>query len=148
MALVFFEEVDSGHFSFLYGMLGEREATQNISHSVMPSYDQHCRFCMSAPYRYWYVCKDANYDLVGNCYITWKGEIGLFVEKDKHGKGLGSSILKSLILKHHNDFPDGLFANINPANERSKRLFEKFGFGKIQETYKMVWEDTFSSSPS
>ena len=40
---------------FLYTLLENRDPSYNISHKIMPSYDEHERFVKTRPYTNWYV---------------------------------------------------------------------------------------------
>ena len=145
MPAIFFENVEEKDYPFLYELLKERNSSINISHKELPSYEEHVKFCKNGPYPCRYICYTAEKEAVGTAYITFRSEIGIFVKKEYQGKGLGRSILKQLLLKHHNDFPNGLFANFNPMNERSKRLFRAFGFKHIQDTYRLIWDEDIKS---
>jgi RimJ/RimL family protein N-acetyltransferase len=69
---------------------------------------------------------------VGACYISKNNEVGLFISIDEQGKGYGTAALREML-----SLTKGikLYANINPANDRSRRLFEGNGFRLIQQTF-------------
>jgi len=120
----------------LYDLLQERTPEQSISHVEMPHIEEHIRFVMSKPYFAWYLIV-GNVDgilnkVVGSIYVTNKREIGIFIFNKYIGKGYG----KSAVLKVMEMWPNGRFyANVNPHNEASKRLFESIGGRVIQHTY-------------
>ena len=107
---------------------------------LLPS--RHLAFYDSKPYRRWYLVADMDADRVlGACYLTKQNEIGIQLFNAHQGKGYAVEAVNELITKHKplKAIPgkrSGRFiANINSANERSKRLFQKLGFVHIQETY-------------
>lgn len=124
---------------FLYDLLKERPDYANISHKKMPTYEEHCAFVKSNPYKHWFLV--LNFELtdinlcfvIATVYITKQNEIGIAVKKEYQRKGYATEILVKLI----NENKDGeLFANIAPGNIGSQRLFEKLGFKHIQNTYR------------
>ncbi len=130
LKLVIFEDAP-----FLYRLLRERDQVANISHKRMPPYGMHEGFVRTWPSQYeaWYtICEDGVY--IGSIYITWRGEIGLFLLKGNQGKGYGVVALGMLKKKH----PKARYlANIAPKNEGSARFFEREGFKMIQRTYEL-----------
>lgn len=118
---------------FLYDLLKERDPKANISHKKMPSYTQHVKFVMSKPYSKWYVINFLNTD-VGSIYLTKDNEIGIFVKKDFHGKGIATSSL-NLLMKMN---PRSRYlANVNPKNKKSMEFFKKQNFHLLQHTYEL-----------
>ncbi len=68
-------------------------------------------------------------------YIYQKNnEIGIFLKKIHHGKGIGSKALKLLITKHPRK---RYLANINPNNIFSTKFFKNNKFKLIQHTYEL-----------
>lgn len=114
-------------------LLQEREETVNISHKVMPTWEEHCRFIDSKPYKAWYLIQDASQEFVGTIYVSKMDEIGLFIYKAHQGQGKGRSALKAL----RELYKGRLLANIAPSNYRSKAMFISSGFKPIQETYEL-----------
>jgi len=114
----------------LFDLLKERDRTVNISHMSMPSWDQHCAFIASRPYKEWRFI-EAEGERVGACYLTNQNEIGIFVFTKHQGKGFGKAAVCRLIEEN----PEGrLLANVAPLNEKSRTMFEKLGFRHIQNT--------------
>lgn len=119
----------------LYDLLSEREQIANISHKKMPTWEDHCAFVASHPYREWYVIVSDTTKLVGACYLSRQNEIGVFVFKAHQGKGYGTFAVNALRLRH----PDErLLANIAPGNKTSHVMFQKMGFKPIQVTYELT----------
>lgn len=114
----------SMHERTLYRLLGERRPEYNISHKVMPTYNNHVKFVRSRPYEEWYVIYSENRP-VGTAYITSKGEIGIFIQQDCQGMGLGRKTIEAIMGVHPKKT---YYANISPKNPRSKAFFEKLGF--------------------
>ena len=115
----------------LYWLLAERNGETNISHRVMPSWDEHIRFVAGHPYEAWYLIVDRNL-IVGACYLTKQSEIGVQIFKANQGKGHGKAAVNALMSLFG---PRRYLANINPANERSAKMFQGLGFKLIQHTY-------------
>lgn len=126
---------DTRALSALYKLLEERTPEQSISHTAMPTWEEHCKFVANHPYRIWYmICNDENYDLIyGSLYLTKDREIGLFVFNKYQNQGVGTLALKELLTIHRGPF----YANINPKNGASVKFFEKHGFEHLQCTYKL-----------
>ena len=87
----------------------------------------------------WLVYEE-NGKIIGYCYATkWRvrsaykntAEITLYVDKDYHGKGIGTKLYKELIKKCKSKGLHVLVAGIALPNERSQGLHEKMGFSKV-----------------
>lgn len=121
---------------FLYELLKERDDTINISHTKLPIFENHVKFVEKYPYKDWYVLKSMSKDHKGyfaSMYLTKQNEIGIFISKSHQRKGYASYILPQLIgdFFHRQKLlgqSEALYANINPKNSASKKLFEKLGF--------------------
>ena len=112
------------HVKFLYKLLKQREPHQNISHKELPPYHAHQAFVGSKPYLEWNIVY-ADDEMVGAFYLTRDYEIGIFVDREKRGKGMGDYALKWLL---DNLRGRPVYANINPNNERSIKFFMTHGF--------------------
>ena len=117
----------------LYELLEEREPRVNISHRVMPSWKQHCKFIARRPYSAWYLIKSRD-DYVGTIYLTALNEIGISILARWRGIGFGPRAVRLLMRKHGRK---RYLANINPRNEKSIRMFQRIGFHIIQQTYEL-----------
>jgi RimJ/RimL family protein N-acetyltransferase len=118
---------------FLYQLLQERKPHANISHRVMPTWQQHCKFIARRPYSAWYLVKSGT-EYVGAVYLTAANEIGVSILARWHGLGLGPRAVRTLMRKHGRR---RYLANINPRNKRSIRMFRQIGFKIVQETYEL-----------
>ena len=117
----------------LYELLRERTEQQSISHKKMPTYQEHCRFVDSKPYKDWFLIEDHG-EAVGAIYLTHQNEIGVFIFKKYQGKGYGPLAIHMLMCR----FPGERFlANINPNNAASIKCFTQLGFKLIQQTYEL-----------
>jgi len=123
--------------SFLYELLSERNALINISHRTMPTYENHVKFVMSKPYSKWYIINCKNQKL-GSIYLSKQDEIGIFMKKEKQGKGIGD---KALLLLMKLNPRNRYLANINPRNTKSIKFFKKNGFNILQYTYELMRKD-------
>lgn len=130
-----FVNVDAGntdHIGFLYWLLSERTLEQSISHKAMPSFSEHTVFVRSHPYHVWWLLKVGD-EFVGSLYVTHQNEIGIFILRSQQRKGYARGAVLELNRRH----PGRLFANVNPANEASRRFWEAFGGKLIQVTYEL-----------
>jgi RimJ/RimL family protein N-acetyltransferase len=117
----------------LHQLLEERDDTANISHKVMPSWDEHVRFVESKPYQAWYFIEDNG--TIGACYLSKQDEIGVFIFKAYQGKHYGTWAIEALMLKHGKR---RYLANVSPRNERSLEVFRNLGFKPIQITHERI----------
>lgn len=120
---------------FLYEMLKERTPEQSISHRTMPTLEQHKKFMESNPYDVWYIIEAGHHTRVGHTYLTRDNEIGIFVTTAFKGKGIGTKVVRDLMVMHKRD---RYLANVNPHNEVSQNLFNNLGFRRIQFTYEKL----------
>lgn len=121
----------AGMWTLPFELLSEREPHENISHTVMPTWEQHCAFMRSKPYEAWYWFTSPAEFPAGCVYLSRQREIGIGVLRRHRGQGLACEAIRELMRLH----PGRFTANINPANEASIALFRKLGFvGPIQIT--------------
>lgn len=126
----------------LWRVLADREhdpAHTNISHQGMPTWDEHCEFVLSQPYRLWFlaICESV---VVGSVYATHQNEIGIHILSTARRMGYAREALQELtstvkplpaIAGHR---VGRWIANINPANVASIKLFQEAGFKSHQIT--------------
>ena len=125
--------VSKGDYKFLYQLLSERDEHTNISHKVMPTFNQHIRFVKSKPYSKWYIIIMDD-KKVGSVYLTKINEMGIFLKKEFQRNGIGNETMRLLMnLNPKNRY----LANINPRNRKSIDFFKKNGFHLIQYTYEL-----------
>jgi RimJ/RimL family protein N-acetyltransferase len=146
MKLIPVDPGNEAHLKALYELLAERDASQSISHKKMPTWIDHVAFVRDmdpyrgAPdkrYRNWDLIKDVNGATVGALYLSMRDEIGISIFRLHQRRGYATRAIKQLIAEY------GLtvfYANINPANEPSRKMFEKLGFKLVQHTYALEAE--------
>lgn len=126
--------VDKDKLGWLFNFLSERESYQSISHTGMPTFTEHETFVIGRPYKEWYILLGINHGKpMGSYYITYRNEIGIHIAKNYRGIGIGRETIQHIIEKYPKD---SFFANINPQNEPSIKLFEAMKFKHIQNTYR------------
>lgn len=119
---------------FLFDLLLERRPWQSISHREMPTFEQHKAFMDRQPYAHWYIII-ADDEEVGHTYLTNQNEVGIFLTKNRTGRGIAVEAAKLLMQRH----PGKRFlANVNPQNEPSTKFFRKLGFKHVQNTYELL----------
>lgn len=131
MKLVSVDPSSHAHLHALYDLLLQRRVVESISHSRVPSWEQHCRFVASQPYKTWLLITDDNDAICGSAYLTAANEIGIFIDEKHQRKGIGRWAVTELMQMHGSI---SYLANINPHNMRSIHLFESLGFAPHQLT--------------
>ena len=58
----------------LFELISLRE--DGISHSEMPSFEEHRHFCLNNPYKEWFLIKSGR-EYLGNFYIQFDNSIGI-----------------------------------------------------------------------
>ena len=149
MRLIPVDPKNETHLKALYQLLEEREPWQSISHKKMPTPTQHEIFvqrmvpeghCAAAGedgYAAWYLVTEMDSRIVGCIYLTERDEIGVSISKADQGTGWGEAAVR-MLMKGHGE--RRYLANCNPANEPSRKMFEKLGFKLIQVTYALEVE--------
>lgn len=128
------KQINESDHDFLYKLLENRNSDANISHKIIPNYDEHVRFVLSEPYSVWYVII-VNGEKSGSIYLSKQDEIGIFLSNDMKGKGIGNIALQLLMEKNPRK---RYLANISPKNKKSSKFFEKNNFELIQYTYEFI----------
>jgi RimJ/RimL family protein N-acetyltransferase len=126
-------KISEDDFGLLYSILKERKPEESITHTIIPSYEEHVDFIKSKPYSSWYIILQDN-DKIGTVYLSQEDEVGIFIKKEYQKKGIGKKALKLLIKKNPRK---KFYANVNPENSKSIQFFEDFGFKLIQKTYEL-----------
>lgn len=145
--------IRAGALEWLYELMKEREPEINISHRGLPSFEQHRQFWHRRVYRFCYLIEAGDFitrnpeqdhhPWIGYVSATHLNEIGIVLRKEWRGHGFGRlAVLEFMKLHRPNPAEPSVrhghwVANIAPANERSRRMFEGIGFKKIQETYEL-----------
>jgi len=152
------DHIREGALEFLYDLMKERTPEISISHTTLPTFEQHRQFVTRRPYRLWYMIEPTGtrviatkavgelpvYYWVGYVSATPRNEIGVVLAKAYRGQGYGPLAIREL-MRLHEPLPaepsvraGRWLANIAPGNEHSQYIFrDKLGFKKIQETYQL-----------
>lgn len=130
-------EVTKSDVEYLYELLKERDPKANISHKKLPSFSNHKKFVLSKPYKKWYIIIHNN-KKIGSIYLSKQDEIGIFLSKNFHEKGIGTQALDTLIELNPRD---RYLANVSPLNLKSENFFKKNNFKLIQYTYELIEDD-------
>lgn len=140
------DHIREGALEFLYELMKERDPEINISHSALPTFEQHRQFVTRRPYRFWYLIEQEEASgkaaWVGYVSATARNEIGIVLRQEHRGRGYGPLAIRELMRLHQplpaeaSERARRWLANISPGNEHSKYVFrDKLGFKKIQETF-------------
>lgn len=129
---------NKGQIDALYELLRRRR--HNISHTSIPTIDDHTKFVTNHPYRAWYLIKfDGHY--VGSTYILDSNCIGFSTLGDDDlilPEVLNFMFKKHKPLKEIKSLrPPYFFINISPSNEKLKSQLERLGAKNIQVTYSL-----------
>lgn len=128
--MVTLRQVTPEDYQFLYSLLQEKTAEQNISHKEMPTYEQHVAFNDAIPYAEDYIILSDDTP-VGRIYFTRNREVGIHILSTSQGKGIGRTALRDLMTK----VGQPVYANISPLNTKSQEFFKREGFKLLQLTY-------------
>lgn len=133
-----------GAAELLWELLAERDPIANISHKQMPTMEEHLEFVRGRPYaEHWFIFATfAETFVVGACYLTKPprasaagNEIGVQIFRRHQRRGYASAALAQMIERHKGK---RLLANIALGNEKSAKLFQRYGFIPIQATFELV----------
>lgn len=136
---------ESTRLEITYKLLKERPENANISHTHLPTHEEHRRFVLNHPYRNWFLIEHAERIMpaqwVGSLYLTNQNEIGIFILAQHQRKGYAARAIK-LVLDSIPPLPalasrrSGQYiANVAPGNEASIKLFTGLGAVHLQNTY-------------
>ena len=112
----------------------------NISHSKLPSYENHKKFVLSHPYKVWYLVFKKS-KVVGNFYIKYDNSIGLnlliqnielveFIINYIRNEYKPEKAIPSLI-------PPYFYFNISKNNVELDIIFKKLNINSFQVSYKL-----------
>lgn len=119
----------------MYDLLKERldNPDENISHTKMPTWEEHLAFIGKQPYNEWYVIVnlESPQDCIGSIYISYKEEIGIHISQGHQGKGYGPIVLQTVI----DSLPKRCYyANINPKITAQSNCLS----GSVLSQYKLL----------
>ena len=124
------------HFQITYELLKQRK--HFISHRSMPSYEEHCNFIRSKPYRYWYLVKIDN-QFIGTLYLSIFNTIGININ-EPHIAIVGD-LIKKIVETHEplkeikSTINSKFTINVPITNEKIINELEKIGLSRIQISY-------------
>jgi len=130
-------EPNSAQIELLYDQLNNR--LYNISHEIMPSYEEHSKFVKNHPYRKWYIVRDGSIP-VGNVYINFDNSIGL----NAGGLTCDKKLNYLLDIVYNTVAPldaepsvriGNFFLNVSAADNEMQGRLEKMGFIEKQRSY-------------
>ena len=120
----------------LYQLLRERDFS--ISHTSLPTFEEHKEFVKNNPYRIWYM---VNLDSIpiGTIYLLKDNSIGLFLKK-KYLEFTGTAL--SIVIKKHKPLKPiksvrgkSFHINTNPNDVDLISALNEYGMKHIQSTY-------------
>ena len=124
------------HVQMLFDLLKGR--THTITHTAMPSFEQHKSFVFAHPYRAWYLIYSKE-GCVGSVYILKSNTVGISTKKGfLH---YVPSAIRVLFSKHKplpavRSVRAATFSfNVAPSNRKLKSILKKMGARLAQETY-------------
>jgi len=137
-------KVAAGAIEFLYELLKERPPEANITHTTMPTIEQHRQFVHRRPYRAWLLIENDAGERVGCLYLTDRNEVGIFIKREHQRKGYAEGAILEMLERFEplsaqaSVRPAKFVAHVAPGNHPSRTLFgKKLGARLIQETYEL-----------
>ncbi|MGQ8365147.1 hypothetical protein [Glaciecola sp. 1036] len=122
----------------LYEMLQQRQ--HNISHTSLPSFEQHEKFCLEHPYREWLLV-ESDEQTIGSVYLTHNNAIGINLIKDVPDWYLQ---VIDYVAGHYECVkaeasitPSYFYLNVAPTNKVLMAALEQQQAQLIQHTYKL-----------
>lgn len=120
----------------LYDLLHHRR--RNISHTAMPSLEDHRRFVLGHPYRFWYLVRQ-NDAIVGSVYFHFDNSIG--INMPNQSSSVVSATLKEA-LRIHRPLQGRksvrsriFFVNASPEDESLEVALRSLGWDVLQVSY-------------
>ena len=121
------------HLDILFSLLGKREFF--ISHRGLPSFKEHKNFCLSNPYRFWYIITSGN-KTIGTFYLTEENSIGINIENSN--EDLFASVLEFILStfiplpSQASKVTEGFHINVSPKNKQLLKASHSLG-GEINQ---------------
>ena len=136
LSLIPFKKSNKIHLNFLYDLLKRKRF--EISHTNLPTYNEHIEFVINHPYRYWYIIEKLN-KFIGSVYLTEQNIIGLNLYSETENDYIKTI---ELITKLHKPLPPiksirskYFQVNVNPKNNVLINALESISMIHIQNTY-------------
>lgn len=122
----------------LYQQLAMRQ--HKISHSALPSFDEHERFVREHPYRNWSIVIHGEREVMGSVYLTYDNTIGLNLSSEVTREQLGEVL--NLVYESYVPLPAvksvraGYFSlNVPYSNCSMQAALVELGFSEIERTF-------------
>ena len=131
------KDISNENADFLYDLLSKRKF--NISHSKLPTYEEHFKFIESNPYYAWYIVT-LNNQKIGSVYINRDNSIGLNLLED-HKENYEEIILQiENFIKPQKEIKSfrskNIFFNINPNDKYFISILEKLDYVVSKISYR------------
>tara|TARA_B100001093_G_C26745869_1_gene978838 strand:+ start:796 stop:1227 length:432 start_codon:yes stop_codon:yes gene_type:complete len=121
----------------LYKLLEERK--YNISHCLMPTYEEHKQFVKNHPYRAWYLLTK-NDSVMGSFYLTNENSIGINIESQFNSKDIKDLI--NFIKDTYSPLPivksvrrQEFFINVSPQNTKLLNCLKRLNKSELQTSF-------------
>lgn len=120
----------------LYELLRDRGT--NISHTAMPVFEEHSKFVLGHPYRFWYIVKQ-NDVVLGSVYFHFDNSIG--INMPGQPSAVIAATLKKALGTHRplkgkkSARSDFFLINTNPTNSLLEAALRGLGWDILQVSY-------------
>lgn len=139
-AEIFIIEFEKGNLTQtddLYFLIQNKK--HNISNVSPPSRNQHEKFCLNHPYRFWFLIYEKK-NLLGSIYFTYENSIGInFVDAcSKFNEAIVRHFVENInpMPSKPSEVQSKFFCNISPKNTKLIKLLENLGAEVSQVSYK------------
>ena len=134
--LVSIDILKKEHINLLFEHL--KKKIYPISHIKLPNLEEHKKFVLSSPYRFWFLIKEEG-EYTGNCFISYQNCIGLNLISNKKEDYV--KVLK-ILFKRFRPLPgiksirsNYFHVNSNPSNHNLKEALASLQMDLLEETY-------------
>jgi hypothetical protein len=120
----------------LYKLLDFRGA--NISHKALPSLEEHRKFVLKHPYRFWYIVKKENL-VLGSVYFHFDNSIGINMPRQS-SENIAATLEKALCIHRplqakKSVRPNMFFINTKPQDRPLEVALKRLGWNVLQLSY-------------
>jgi hypothetical protein len=111
----------------------------NISNVSLPSRNQHEKFCLNHPYRFWFLIYEQK-NLLGSVYFTYQNSIGInFMDiAGRHNELIIRHLVENIdpMPAKPSEVQTKFFCNVSPKNTKLIKLLENLGADVSQVSFK------------